>query len=256
MKKTVCIYKTSGETPLQAISRFKIAFSEYAEQKISFAGRLDPMAEGLLLLLIGNENKNRGHYENLNKQYAFQVLFGVKSDTYDILGLPSLVGSSVLSDENFTRLHIFCEQKKGKQTQTYPPYSSKPLDGKPLYYWARKNLLENKKLPVKNIFISSFHHDKTETITGNELLLNIEERIHRVDGNFRQKDILASWKSILNYKKNNAFSILRFHITCSSGTYVRSIANEIGMYLQTGALAYTITRTHVGDYSLTDVVRI
>ena len=67
MQSVIPVYKPLGLTPLQAIVKFKKLFPDYANEKISYAGRLDPMAEGLLLLLVGEENKQRNEYEDLSK---------------------------------------------------------------------------------------------------------------------------------------------------------------------------------------------
>jgi tRNA U55 pseudouridine synthase TruB len=67
-QKTACVYKPQGATPLDAVTMFKARHPEYAGSTVSYAGRLDPMAEGLLILLIGDENRNRKHYERLRKR--------------------------------------------------------------------------------------------------------------------------------------------------------------------------------------------
>jgi tRNA pseudouridine55 synthase len=55
-------------------------------ETLSYAGRLDPMAEGVLLCLVGSANARREAYLDLNKEYILDVLFGFSTDTYDILG--------------------------------------------------------------------------------------------------------------------------------------------------------------------------
>src|SRR5690348_16589190 len=65
----------------------KKQFPELATSRIGYAGRLDPMAEGLLLLLVGDENKQRVSYEKLAKVYSVELLFGFATDSHDILGL-------------------------------------------------------------------------------------------------------------------------------------------------------------------------
>ena len=54
MKQVLNIYKKAGETPLEAINRFRAANPEYRNVKITYAGRLDPLAEGVLILLAGD----------------------------------------------------------------------------------------------------------------------------------------------------------------------------------------------------------
>lgn len=57
MDKIISIYKPVGKTPLQMVEELRKRFPDIANEKLGFAGRLDPMAEGLLLVLIGEENK-------------------------------------------------------------------------------------------------------------------------------------------------------------------------------------------------------
>ena len=67
--QVISIFKPLGLTSYQAIKLFKQKHPQYADEKISPAGRLDPMAEGILLLLLGEENKKRNEYEKLEKEY-------------------------------------------------------------------------------------------------------------------------------------------------------------------------------------------
>ncbi|MCE9548798.1 tRNA pseudouridine(55) synthase TruB, partial [Candidatus Nomurabacteria bacterium] len=84
MKKVIVLNKKEGETPLQALDKFRVKNKEYKYIKMTYAGRLDPMASGLLLALAGEETKNKEKYLKLKKEYDFEVLFGFATDTYDI----------------------------------------------------------------------------------------------------------------------------------------------------------------------------
>lgn len=161
------------------------------DEKISVAGRLDPMAEGLLLLLIGEKNKKRKEYEKLSKQYTFKVLFGIQTDTYDLLGIPTITLPEILNSRQISVIRRFCREKIGTNYQEYPPYSSKPLNGKPLYYWARRNDLKGKKLPRRGISISAFEFNDSSEISGSKLLDTIQVKIPLVTGDFRQDEILT-----------------------------------------------------------------
>ena len=80
-----------------------------------------------------------------------------------------------------------------------------------------------------------------------KLSQNIEKRIKKVKGDFRQEGILKIWKKKL--KGNDArYTIASFKVSCSSGTYVRVIANSLGDKLKVPSLAYSIRRTKVGNY--------
>ena len=63
-KKVLNLYKPQGVTPLELIDRFRQKHPEYKDEKLGYAGRLDPMAEGILLVLVGDENKKRKTYED------------------------------------------------------------------------------------------------------------------------------------------------------------------------------------------------
>src|SRR6185436_8316630 len=83
--------KNLGETPLACIERFRSERPEYAKTNMTYLGRLDPMAEGLLLVLAGN-TKDKQQYLDSDKAYEFEVLWGFETDTYDILGLVTGAG--------------------------------------------------------------------------------------------------------------------------------------------------------------------
>ena len=86
MKKIILLNKKEGETPLERLELFRVKNKIYKNVKMTYAGRLDPMASGLLLILAGDETKNKEKYLILEKEYEFEVLFGFSTDTYDILG--------------------------------------------------------------------------------------------------------------------------------------------------------------------------
>ena len=75
-------YKNIGETPLDIVNKYRKPNCKY-----SFAGRLDPMARGQMIVLEGLECKNQDKYCGLDKIYEFEILFGFSTDTYDILGI-------------------------------------------------------------------------------------------------------------------------------------------------------------------------
>jgi tRNA pseudouridine55 synthase len=248
MRNAVPIYKPVGLTPYQSVLQYKKQFPEYADMTISYAGRLDPMAEGLLLLLVGDENKKRNEYEKLRKTYEFTILLGIETDTYDILGIvknpkhEAQMPKQALNASDFDiRISNLLSSFIGKRIQIYPPYSSKALMGKPLYWWARENRLNEIDLPSKEIEIYDLQLKSTEEIkisrldrdpewqrpSGQDLRFKIQENIKKVDGNFRQEEILKAWDDFFIKTKHTEFPIFHCKITCSSGTYISGIAHEI-----------------------------
>ncbi|MFA5933649.1 MAG: hypothetical protein WC795_00285 [Candidatus Paceibacterota bacterium] len=249
------LYKKVGETPLECLDRFRHEYPEYEGIPMTYAGRLDPMAEGVLIALVGEEAKNRDQYTNLDKEYEFEVLFGFETDTYDILGLVK----NVLNDEPThptPRLRRASKDKiisllakfKGTISQPYPPYSSKTVSGIPLFEWARKGKLDEIEIPKRDVEVYNLELTDSKTISKDELEKNIIERIGLVKGDFRQVEILAKWEEALKDAPDN-FEIFKFKISCGSGTYVRVIAHELGNVVGCGAIAWSIKRTKVGDFS-------
>lgn len=80
------LYKKEGETPLECIDRAREEGRIPKNEKATYAGRLDPMAEGLLIVLTGDAVHKKEEYIKLPKEYVVEVLFGVSTDTGDVLG--------------------------------------------------------------------------------------------------------------------------------------------------------------------------
>ncbi|MBD3280975.1 hypothetical protein GF389_05690, partial [Candidatus Dojkabacteria bacterium] len=206
-------------------------------------GRLDPMAHGQLLVLVGDECKKRDQYQNLSKEYRFRVIFGLQTDTYDMLGLvKNEVNTESIQKLSKEEIEEVATSFVGKYEQSYPPYSSKPVDGKPLFQWAREGRLDEIKIPTKLVEVMSLQVINHSTILGSELLDYLSENIQKVKGDFRQEAIQEKWDEVLSMYESTEFPVIEFKATVSSGTYVRSIANEMGQKLGTGAFALEIER--------------
>ncbi len=237
IKKIINLYKPVGMTPLEAVKLFKEKNKDYAGLKIGYAGRLDPMAEGVLLLLIGEENKKINKYFKLDKEYKAKILFGFVSDTYDILGIAKksdFIGVDKVKDllKNF----------KGYYEQEFPAFSSYKIKGKSLFYYALNNKLSEIKIPRNRVKIKKIKINSFKEVGSKKLLGEILKKISLVKGNFRQKEIKKIWKKLLF--KNKKYVFVDFNVKCSSGTYVRSIANDLGGVL------FNLVRIRVGDFEL------
>lgn len=252
--KQILLYKPIGITPLQLIRQFREVYPDYKNVKLSYAGRLDPMADGLLVILPGDENKKRKLYEDLSKEYECDVLFGAETDTYDILGeVKRGRAREIISSGQILQTY---PSFIGKHLQPYPPYSSKPVNGKPLYFWARNNQLRKITIPKKEIEIYNIEYISETKIAGDALGKIIFERINNVTGDFRQNEILMSWKEFFNINSELTFTIFRFRLCCSSGTYIRSFAHNFGRLMHSSAIALSITRTKIGKYNIDKAVRL
>src|ERR1700722_19791374 len=126
----IALYKQKGETPLQTLERLRFEQPQYADAKLSYAGRLDPMAEGVMLVLVAEENKSREKHLRLDKTYVTEILFGVSTDTGDVLGIPRSNTSGRRYKGHFgeSEIKTVLEKSVGKFSQKYPAYSSKSFD--------------------------------------------------------------------------------------------------------------------------------
>jgi tRNA pseudouridine55 synthase len=177
--------------------------------KVGHAGTLDPFATGVLLILVGPANRLMEYIHLLPKTYQAEITLGATSDTDDLTG--KITNSKVKNPEKITKSKIQETIKKfvGTSQQRPPIFSAKKVDGKKLYEYARAGL-SSKALSKAG--------DRIQTIT-----------IHSIN--------------ILQYK----YPVLELEITCSSGTYIRSLARDIGTTLNTGAYVSKLTRIIIGS---------
>ncbi len=249
MKESILlIYKNLGETPLQCLERLRIEKPEYQNEKLSYIGRLDPMAEGLLLVLVGEENKSREKYLNLDKEYECEILFGFATDTYDILGFVTDFSKITTDNKKLqNRVEEILPTLMGTFEQTYPPYSSKPVNGKSLFMHSREGNI-NIELPKHEVTVKNIETIDWREIGIGEFGESIKERISKVNGDFRQQETLKKWKDILENNPNISFPVLKLRISCGSGFYVRTFGSDLGKKIGIPALTYSIKRTRVGEY--------
>lgn len=250
------VYKPIGYTPFQVVGKFKSKYPKYKDKKIAYAGRLDPMAHGILLLLVKPETERSEKYQKMDKEYEIDILFGVETDSYDMLGI---VQSLKFKDKNYIskfKIEKILTEYVGTFTQPYPPYSSMAVKGKPLFWWAREGKLGNIDIPTKAVNIYSAELIKAYSLGKSELVNQVYRKISLVEGDFRQKDIIKSWEDFCKKTKRKKFQVAKVKISCSSGTYMRAIAHKLGQNLGSGAIALEILRTKVGDYKLSDSVKL
>lgn len=267
-KDVLNIFKPIGISPLDAIKSLKEKYPKLKNEKMTYAGKLDPLAEGALIILAGNAVYEKEKYLKLDKEYEAEMLFGFETDTYDILGLPKNVQQPAPISR--TVLDGLIKRFEGKIVLPLPPYSSYKIKGKPLFQWAREGKLSEIEIPMRQTKINSAELLNLDEISGQKLLKIIEQKINSVQGDFRQKEILNQWQKMLplpsdrcfagtfeNQKKySKKYQVAKIKIACSSGTYIRSIANELGKKLKTGGVILSLTRTKVGEFEIKDSLRI
>lgn len=276
------VNKRAGQTPLDCINEIKKTEPDLVHLPLTYAGRLDPLAEGVLIILIGDECMKKDEYLKLSKEYEVDILFGFETDTYDVMGKvkasPAIlfeksseknitVSSScqfpgprkredeVPDRENWhedfaSKTQNILPQFTGRIKQSYPPYSSRTVNGKTLFQWSREGKIDEITIPARDVFVEKIEILKEDSILGSELLNQIKKDISQVSGDFRQPEIITIWENILEDKKEERYKTITLRISCGSGVYVRGLAHEIGISLGVPALALKIKRTKVGNYFL------
>jgi len=188
--------------------------------KVGHAGTLDPFATGLLIVGIGREATKRiDEFKNMPKEYVATIRFGAVSDTYDKTGTITI--NKVDNTPHITEEHIKTLLKDfvGKQEQIPPMYSAKKIGGKKLYELARKGIEIERKPHIIEIYSID--------------LLNI----------------ISS-----NQSDSKHIEAIEVRISCSTGTYIRTLAHDIGAALGTGAYCEELRRTRIGAYNVDDAI--
>lgn len=250
------LYKRKSETPLQTTERFVEAHPEYAGQKMTYAGRLDPMAEGLLVVLVGDKAKERDAYTGLDKDYDFELMFGVETDTLDTLGIISkTVDLSVKRLPTIDEVRAALGKYMGTFEQEYPAYSSKVVNGVSLFEYARRGTINTITIPKHQVTVSRLEVTSVTEVGREELGQNVLSSIAAVRGDFRQKHIAEAWEKYLSESAPETFAVYRLSVSCGSGFYVRQLVSDLGRHFGLGAVTLSIVRTRVGPYSIADSIR-
>lgn len=246
----IWLHKPIGWTPKSCIDEYKRITNRGG--KIAFAGRLDPMASGLLPIVVNGTRETASELESCYKTYQFKVILGLQTDTYDILGLLA----NIQEDRSYTEIDIenIIDTASTITVQEYPPFSSKTVlderTGKKVSLW--KLALEGTpvSLPQHNVDIKYIKLLNHTTISSEDVLSIINDRIKQLlpSIDMRRFMILSRWKEILPVMTNRRFQLIECEAKVSSGTYIRSIANSIG------GVCLDINRIQYGTKILTNSI--
>ncbi len=233
------VYKQVGETPLQCIQRlFDTTTNTY-----TYAGRLDPMAEGLMLVLKNEECKQAKQYYNLTKSYTYSFITGISTDTYDCLG--KITDTRHPKKPLNKKIQQVIKALINTQTLPYPPYSSKTVRGVPLFQYARENTLHTISVPTSTIRITEHEITNTHATTTDILTKEIINTIQNVIGDFRQEEVVQQWQAL----PNRTLQQYSATITASGGTYIRAIVHKIGNHIDCPTVTTHIKRTKIGKWT-------
>lgn len=231
-------YKPAG-VPLGHLTK---QISQNTQTKVSFVGRLDPMASGIILYLYGDECKNKNNYMNLDKTYKFNLIIGVSTDTNDCLGL--INDYKPTNTINFSILHnVISQFNNSTYEQKYPIYSAYNIckNGikKPLWYFAKYDSLSQNEIPSHpvNIYILEQQTSPIITIKSNNYFM---EQISLLpDGlNLRKEEIIKQYQEMDNVKCVGIPMVAKV----STGTYIRQLCADIGDKIGIPCMADKIER--------------
>ena len=246
------VYKKVGETTLASMQAF-LQSKNIEGEKATFAGRLDPMASGVFLVLTGEDRFKKDEYNSCDKEYKTQILFGAKTDTGDLLGLvqgvPEGVGVNVESVED-----IILDFSGQEVEWEYPCFSSKTYKGKQLFKWFLEDRCTSiKERPKYKSKIYSVKLNKVFEIANSELEKKIFEKLDLLQESsvnesykdFRIREVKESWRNFFKQNENN-FYIAEVILSVSKSFYVRTFAEKVGEAIGSNACAFSIERTKIG----------
>jgi tRNA pseudouridine55 synthase len=215
LPELLLIDKPKGITSMDVI---RILRRKLAIRKIGHAGTLDPLATGLMLFGVGPGTKKLAELIKLDKEYVAEVRIGESRTTGDLEG--EIVGEKVVDEaaEIFLRkIYAALTHKLGTLTLPISAYSAIKIDGIPMYKRARR--AEKTGDIVSEVPIREMQVDEAE-------LLSCETGGGR------------------------AVAVIRFKV--GSGTYIRSLAEELGRRLNYPATLQNLRRTKVGEFDIKD----
>lgn len=254
MPPHILLHKERGQTPLEAIDAWRAEHPEYSDIPAAYAGRLDPMASGKLLILLGDECKQQKRYFGLDKEYEIEVMLDVSTDTGDALGIPSYADR--ISTPSSKELLPVLRRLTGTHLVPYPAFSSKPVKGKPLFMHTLEGTLESVDIPEHEETVYGIELLSSALVSTHDLRKRIdaalavvprsEETSKGIGADFRQDRIRAEWSSLLEDMPERNFCILSLRVTCASGTYMRTLAERLASELGTQGFALSIARTRIG----------
>ena len=218
----ILVYKRKGKTSRNVVENISKKYGV----KAGHIGTLDPMAKGLLPVLVGNTCKLSKYLMEHDKTYLVEMKFGYNTETLDIEGEileeDKLFRENNIVDNKFFDMIIMAMKKElGSKKQIPPIYSAKKLNGKKLYEIARKDkekAIEMAKEKAKEITIYNMYDISLKELWDND-----------------PKDIVLSFK-----------------VECSSGTYIRSLVRDIAENMGTIAIMTDLRRIAVGNYDNID----
>ena len=216
MQGALVIDKPAGWTSHDVVARVR---SIIGERRVGHTGTLDPFATGVLVVLVGRATRLAQFLADAEKEYEAVIRFGYATDTGDLTGA-RLVSEFHAKPQSFSKEEIgkAMASLRGETSQMPPMYSAKKVGGRRLYELARSG-----------------------------------EEIERepVTVNIREFEALASADPTL---KEDGTADLPVRVVCSAGTYIRTLAEDLGKRLGVGAHLSELRRTRAGTFKIEEAI--
>jgi len=220
MNGVLIIDKPAGLTSHDVVNRVRRILQE---RSVGHLGTLDPLATGVLPLVIGNLTRLAQFYTSSEKTYEGTIRFGFGTDTYDAEGEPTTPAKAVTL--SLDQLRQVATRFQGIIEQTPPPFSAKKIQGVPAYKLARKHAgvtLKPVQVEVKEFEITQLNANVVP-----------DARVRAAE-------------------QSSVGSVATFRARVASGTYMRSVAHDMGQVIGCGAHLESLRRTAVGEFELGD----
>ena len=238
-------------TSFQTVNKVKAAIRNtfgLKKFKIGHAGTLDPLATGLLLICVGKATKRIDELQAGEKVYTGTMVLGATTPCYDL---------ERAIDHYYPYEHITpalveqaCRQFLGDIEQVPPIFSAVKIDGHRAYQYARE--AANGETPpsptAKTVHIDEFTITDFRPGKANAKAEPLVPQASETPTHHLYDHPLGSVPDHLPQ--------LDFRIRCGKGTYIRSIARDLGLALDSGAFLSALRREQVGEYTLSSAINI
>lgn len=199
-------------------------------KKVGHGGTLDPFASGLLILGINQGTKKLSSLLGSSKSYCAKAALGLQTTTDDLEGEPLKIKSETLDWPTTVDIKRAVAEFTGEQMQLPPNFSAKHVGGKRAYDLAR----QGQSFELK---------PKLVTVEHIELIDYIAKPTYRYNSVENASDLIL-------------LPTIEFAVTCSSGTYIRAIARDLGEKLKCYAHLCELRRESIGDFSVDNAINL
>ncbi|TNE58110.1 MAG: tRNA pseudouridine(55) synthase TruB [Bacteroidetes bacterium] len=230
--------KPVGWTSFDVVNKVRIALSRrlhVKRVKLGHAGTLDPLATGLLILCSGTHTKKIESFQDMEKEYTGVMTFGATTASFDLeKPVDTTYPIKHLTDE---LLQQTVRQFTGTIEQVPPMFSAIKVDGKRLYVNARTG--QEVELTPRRVTIETFELGPLQPVDPAAAGRAAQVLNNRGAPIWLHPDYPAGLQCT-------------FRIVCSKGTYIRSLAHDLGQALESGAYLSSLRRTRTGGYAVDD----